>query len=183
MEMSAFDLERVTRHRVFLVTRLAQPGAAMKFPVMPRTDYVLANQMSLSKRTARMIADSRDDSELSIVPGNRQLRIQTDDFCERSFLEIFNQAQVVPWLLIHFILLGRFPGCRFPIPRNERVRFRARERQVKAISLNHDVWKCGRNHGNIHGLGIRDGNQIKPVWCRRDATHRPITGFKHLLGP
>ena len=62
---AVLDLDRKSRNPVILEARLAKTGDAMKFPLMPGADDVVAVQRALAQRAADMIAAVVNGAELS----------------------------------------------------------------------------------------------------------------------
>ena len=71
---AVLDLDRKGRHPVSLEARLAEPGHAMEFPLMPRADDVVAVEMTLAQGTADMIAVIVNGAELAPRAGHRDFK-------------------------------------------------------------------------------------------------------------
>ena len=69
---SVFHGHVVSRNGVLLKTRLAQTGAAVELPVVPRADDVLAVEPALTERPADVVAHSADRAELPVLVRQRQ---------------------------------------------------------------------------------------------------------------
>jgi hypothetical protein len=96
IEMTALFLHGMTRHGVFFVSGFAQTGAAVEFPVMPRTNDIFPVKLSLSQRAAGVITNARDRAEFSVLPGNREFGIFRTDLRDRCFPEVLGGTQIVP---------------------------------------------------------------------------------------
>jgi hypothetical protein len=63
----ALDLHRQGRHAILLESRLADAGAAMELPTVPRTSDVIAVETAFAERPSNVIADIRYRTELSVL--------------------------------------------------------------------------------------------------------------------
>src|SRR5580704_15992950 len=77
-DAAAFDAGRKGGDLVRLEPGLAEAGAAMEFPSVPRTDDVILIEMAVAKRPADMIARIRQRTPDSIA--KRECNIDRIDF-------------------------------------------------------------------------------------------------------
>jgi hypothetical protein len=72
----------------------------MVLPVVPGTDDILAVEAALAERTAGVVADARDGTELPVGVGQRDAGSADGDLAKRGGSEVFDGTEVVP-LSIH----------------------------------------------------------------------------------
>ncbi len=70
-----FDLHRKRGYAIFLVARLALAGDAVEFPVVPRTNDVVAVEAAFAERPADVIAGMRHRAELPVLERERDRRV------------------------------------------------------------------------------------------------------------
>jgi hypothetical protein len=111
VEASVDDAHVVARHGVFLVSRLAKPGAIMVFPVMPRADQVVAVEAPLSERATGVVADTGERTEVAVPVCHDDSRGPDPSCCQRRRRKTLDGAEVAPIRLgCHDIV-----GCGVPI--------------------------------------------------------------------
>src|SRR6185437_10648314 len=69
------DLHGVGGNAVFLETGFAQAGAAVKFPIVPRADDVIAVEAAVAERAADMVAGIRDHAEFAVLVRYRKFAV------------------------------------------------------------------------------------------------------------
>src|SRR6476620_9039085 len=92
----ALDLHRESRHAILLESRLADAGAAMELPTVPRTSDVVAVETAFAERPTNVVAKSRYRTELSVLERNRnggRLHLAT---LQRRSGEILGTADLDP---------------------------------------------------------------------------------------
>jgi hypothetical protein len=95
------DFCLVGRHGVFLETRLAFAGCAMKSPLVPGADNVVAFEGSLAERATDMIAGAGDGRQCAIDPSDREPCASDDNFLQRLLLENGDVAEVMSFGICH----------------------------------------------------------------------------------
>ena len=95
-EPAGLDLELEPRHAVRLEAGLPFPRDAMKFPMVPRANDVVAIERAVSERTARMVAGAVDRSERAADARERDPRSTHEHLLERRPRELGDLAQIVP---------------------------------------------------------------------------------------
>src|SRR5262249_50059303 len=104
---AALDLHRERRHAILFVSGLADAGAAMELPTVPRTSDVIAVETTFAERPTDVVADIRHRTERSVLERDRNgggLRLAT---LQRGSREILGAADVDPLL---FVGHGRSPN-------------------------------------------------------------------------
>src|SRR5262245_64560892 len=69
---TALDLHRERRHAILFESGLADAGAAMELPTVPRTSDVIAVETAFAERPTDVVADIRHRTELSILERDRK---------------------------------------------------------------------------------------------------------------
>src|SRR5262249_55507342 len=95
---AALDLHRERRHAVLFVPKLADAGAAMELPTVPRTSDVIAVETAFAERPTDVVADIRHRTELSILERDRKGDSSRLATLQRRARELIGTADVDPVL-------------------------------------------------------------------------------------
>src|SRR5215510_4161666 len=95
---AALDLHRKRRHAILFVSRLANAGAAMELPTVPRTNDEIAVETAFAEWPADVIADIRHCAELSILERDRNGDSSRLAALQRRPRELIGTADVDPVL-------------------------------------------------------------------------------------
>ena len=79
----------MVRDVILFRARLSVSGRAVKFPVVPGADDVIAVEGAFAERPRQMIADSGDGAEGAVLIRNREADSFVHDFSEGSRFELF----------------------------------------------------------------------------------------------
>jgi len=95
------DFHFVRRNGRGLVARLAESGAAVKLPVVPRAHEVFTIEPALAERTARVVANIGYSAEHAILARDRELQSSHPGFAQAALFKRFGRAEVMPGFVAH----------------------------------------------------------------------------------
>src|SRR5579864_7833097 len=103
---TALDLHRPGRNAILLVAGLTGAGRAVKFPVMPRADEVVAIEEAFAEWPAGVIAHIRNGAKHPFLEGQGHHDFPRDDRLERALCELVCRAEIDPILFARHALLN-----------------------------------------------------------------------------